>query len=159
MTVITQVDGLRPKERIEVSGVTYRLRKDATDPTASFNHQRVIWLNTGCEMINQSPSIHFCWIMGVVPPQPNTLEVPTSVLYCGFHKNKITMNPQSLTERDLECMHIYTCDARSFAFEFSQQFLSQGAVTPPQRESITPYPVENTMPEMITMPDEVKTDA
>lgn len=142
MTVITQVQGLKPKDRIEVDGICYELRKNATDPTTSFMHERVQWTGAGCEQISQNPPIHFCWVTGTVPATAGTLETPANVVYVGFHSQKISMNPTSLSPTDRDNMHVYVASASNFANKFAMQYLgvSNGTGKKETRTPIEPFP-------------------
>lgn len=143
MSQMTQVEGRKPKQLINIDGIDYRLRRDAADPTSAFDHNRVFWINAGCTPV--AANVNFCWILGIVTPTPNSLETPVSVVYAGFHPNKITMNPQSLTQQDLDRMHVYVGDARDFANKFARNFLSMGEPAMDTREPISPYPSVNEL--------------
>lgn len=136
---ITQVTGLQPKKQISIEGITYELRKNATDPSATFNHQRVSWINTGCEPLKSNPNIYFCWIMGVIPPNPGSLEKTTNVLYIGFHNQRISMTPTSLKHDDIERMHIYVSEYSDYIGKFVDKFLGND-LEREDRETISPWP-------------------
>lgn len=144
MTEMTQIQGREIKRSLNIGGVEYHLRRDATDPTGNFAHERVHWINAGCDAI---AGVHVCWIRGVVPPSSGTLEVPVDVFYIGFHPQKINMSPQTLTFNDLNRMHVYASDARGFAHEFTQAFLGIDAQAVDEREPISPHPSDIEIPE------------
>lgn len=139
---VTQFNGMTPKPLIQVGGLDWRLRRDATDSSTSFPHQRVSWVNAGCEPFGQD-GIHYCWIMGVIPPNPGTLEKPINVMYIGFHSQKIAVIPNMITQADLDRMHVYICDASPFALSFVNTFLGFEEVKPVSREAISPWPTGN----------------
>lgn len=141
---VTQFNGMRPRPNIEIGGVNWSLRRDATDSSMMFPHQKVNWLNAGCEPLGDG-QIHYCWIMGVIAPNPGTLERPVNVMYIGFHQQRIMIAPNSVTSSDLDRMHVYISDSSNFVGEFVGKFLGMEPEKPATaRESISPWPV---MPE------------
>lgn len=138
---VTQVNGLRPKEAIVMPGIEWRLRRDASDATTSFPHNRVVWINTGSDKL-EGLSAHYCWILGVIPPAQGTLERPVSVMYVGFHQAKLAINPNTINQADLDRMHVYTADGSAFAHEFVGAFLGAQQPATAGRETISPWPVE-----------------
>lgn len=137
---VTQFNGMKPKSSISVGGVEWALRRDATDSTTAFPHQKVSWLNAGCEPMADG-RVHYCWIMGVIPPTPGTIERPVNVMYVGFHQFKITIAPNSISQSDLDRMHVYVSDNSDFAGEFVNKFLGLEPAQPVEsRESISPWP-------------------
>lgn len=142
---VTQFNGMVPKTNLQVSGLDWRLRRDATDSSTTFPHQRVHWVNAGCEPFGLD-GIHYCWIMGIIPPNPGTIEKPINVMYIGFHSQKITVTPNMVTEADLDRMHIYVCDASPFALAFVNEFLGYQEVKPTAREAIRPWPSTGSIP-------------
>lgn len=141
---VTQFNGMKPKQNINIGGVNWSLRRDATDSTAMFPHQKVSWLNAGCEPLGDG-RFHYCWIMGVIPPTPGTIERPVNVMYIGFHQQRIMIAPHSVSQSDLDRMHVYVSDSSNFVGDFVGHFLGLEPEQPAtQRESISPWP---TMPE------------
>lgn len=137
---VTQVNGMKPKNSINMGGVDWTLRRDATDSTTMFPHQKVSWLNAGCEPMMDG-RIHYCWIMGVIPPTPGTIERPVNVMYVGFHQFKITIAPNSVSQSDLDRMHVYVSDGTDFAGDFINKFLGMQPEQPVEaREAISPWP-------------------
>lgn len=144
---VTQMSGLRPKQTIRVQGIDWQLRRDATDAAMEFPHLKVVWLNTGSEPIMEGRA-HCCWIMGVVPPTAGSIQLPLSVMYIGFHLNKVVMNPNSLSQADLDRMHVYVSSAESMVDSFISQFLGLEPQAPiAERETIAPWPPTIDMPE------------
>lgn len=137
---VTQFNGMKPKNSINMGGVEWTLRRDATDSTTVFPHQKVSWLNAGCEPMVDG-RVHYCWIIGVIPPTPGTIERPVNVMYVGFHQFKITIAPNSISQADLDRMHVYVSDSADFAGDFVNKFLGLEPEQPvAQRESISPWP-------------------
>lgn len=137
---VTQFNGMRPKSNINIGGVSWNLRRDATDSSMVFPHQKVSWLNAGCEPLGDG-KIHYCWIMGVIAPTPGTLERPVNVMYIGFHQQRIMIAPHAVTAADLDRMHVYVSDGSNFVGEFVGKFLGiepENNVT--ERASISPWP-------------------
>lgn len=143
---VTQFNGMSPKSSIYVNGIDWKLRRDATDSTTAFPHQRVNWMNAGCEPMGEG-TVHYCWIMGVIAPTPGTLEKAISVMYIGFHPQKIVIAPNTVSQFDLNRMHIYTSDGSGFAFEFVNKFLGVEENNPLNREHIRPWPSEAEPPQ------------
>ncbi|AWY07194.1 hypothetical protein [Aeromonas phage SD04] len=137
---VTQFNGMKPKNSINMGGVDWTLRRDATDSTTMFPHQKVSWLNAGCEPMGDG-RVHYCWIMGVIPPTPGTIERPVNVMYVGFHQFKITIAPNSISQSDLDRMHVYVSDGTDFAGDFINKFLGMQPEQPVEaREHISPWP-------------------
>lgn len=140
---MTQVENMIAKQMISVNGVDYRLRRDVSDPTSAFDHNRVVWQNTGCEAL--SDGVYYCWIVGVVPPENGSLEKPTQVIYIGFHNRKISIDPRTLTIHDLNRMNIYVADYSSFIQKFVTNYLasdsSESEDPQEQRDLVSPFPV------------------
>lgn len=140
---VTQFNGMRPRHNIMIGGVNWSLRRDATDSSMMFPHNKVNWLNAGCEPLDGN--IHYCWIMGVIAPTHGTIERPVNVMYIGFHSQRILMSPNGVTQSDLDRMHVYVSDSSNFVGEFIGKFLGIEPEQPAvERESISPWP---TMPE------------
>lgn len=138
---VTQFNGMRPRNMFTIGGVNWSLRRDATDSSTFFPHHKVNWLNAGCEPIGDG-SVHYCWIMGVIAPTPGTIERPVNVMYIGFHPQKIIISPNSITQSDLDRMHVYVSDSAGFVSEFVGKFLGIESDQPAtERESISPWPV------------------
>lgn len=143
---VTQFGGMKPRHNISIGGVNWSLRRDATDSSMMFPHQKVNWLNAGCEPLDGS--IHYCWIMGVIAPTPGTLERPVNVMYIGFHSQRILIAPHSVSQSDLDRMHVYTSDSSNFVGEFVGKFLGIEPEQPiAERESIMPWPNMNQQAE------------
>lgn len=119
---VTQINGKRAKQQIVVNGVTWTLKKDATDPSTIFPFEKISWLNAGCDPIEGS-NIYCCWIIGVIPPTPGSLEKPVSVFTLGFNSVYIPMSPAYLTKQDMQRMHYYTSDYGDFTKSFINNFL------------------------------------
>jgi len=136
---VTQFSGMNPKALINIGGLDWKLRKDATDSSMSFPHNRVNWINAGCESLGENKA-YFCWIMGIIPPNQGTLEKPISVMYVGFHPQRIAITPNMVTQIDLDRMHVYVSDASGFALNFANVFLGLDEVKPVTREAISPWP-------------------
>lgn len=144
---VTQINGAKIHQSISVAGVDWRLRKDATDASASpFPHDRVIWQSAGCERISDQLPVFYCWIRGVIEPR-GALEKPVQVMYIGFHQNKITVLPNTIQQDDLDRMHVYIADDIGFAGAFVMKFLGQAEPPQQEREPISPMP-----PPMIDLP-------
>ena len=137
---MTQIDEFTPPQTIIAQGIEWRIRKDATDPTANFDHSRVDWLNTGCE--KKGVGIYACWILGLVPPDMGTIEKPLAVMYIGFTPERINMLRNTLTINDLNCMNIYSSDASTLISDFVDSYLhiDKPSSSIDNKVSITPYP-------------------
>lgn len=141
---VTQFNGMRPRNSITIGGVVWNLRRDATDSSMMFPHQKVSWLNAGCEPLGDG-KVNYCWIMGVIAPTPGTIERPVNVMYIGFHPQRIMIAPNSVSVADLDRMHVYVSDSTNFVGEFVGKFLGMEPEQPVSaRESISPWPM---MPE------------
>lgn len=152
---VTQFNGMKPRQVISIGGVNWSLRRDATDSSMVFPHQKVNWLNAGCEPLGDG-QIHYCWIMGVIAPTPGTLERPVNVMYIGFHSQRILIAPHSVNQADLDRMHVYISDSSNFVGDFVGKFLGIEPEQPiAERESIMPWP---TMPQQKTEQEQVKDD-
>lgn len=136
---VTQFNGMKPRNSIVMGGVEWSLRRDATDSTTMFPHQKVAWLNAGCEPMADG-RVHYCWIMGVIPPTPGTIERPINVMYVGFHQFKINIAPNAIAQTDLDRMHVYVSDSSNFAGEFVEKFLGAQPEPVTTREHISPWP-------------------
>lgn len=137
---VTQFNGMRPRQNISIGGVLWSLRRDATDSSMVFPHQKVNWLNAGCEPLGDG-QINYCWIMGVIAPMPGTIERPVNVMYVGFHNQRILIAPNSVSQSDLDRMHVYVSDSSNFVGEFVSKFLGiEPEVPVTERESISPWP-------------------
>ena len=80
--------------------------------------------------------------MGVIAPTPGTIERPVNVMYIGFHPQKIIISPNSITQSDLDRMHVYVSDSAGFVSEFVGKFLGIESDQPAtERERISPWPV------------------
>lgn len=137
---VTQFNGMRPRQAITIGGITWTLRRDATDSSTMFPHQKVSWINAGSEPLGDG-TVHYCWIMGVIAPTPGTLERPVNVMYVGFHPQRIMIAPNTVGQADLDRMHVYVSDSTNFAGEFVGQFLGMQPEKPvAEREAIMPWP-------------------
>lgn len=139
---VTQFNGMKPRSTINIGGVEWSLRRDATDSTTMFPHPKVSWLNAGCEPMGDG-RFHYCWILGVIPPTPGTIERPVNVMYVGFHNFKINVAPNSISQADLDRMHVYVSDTSHFAGEFVSKFLGTEPEPVETRENISPWPPMN----------------
>ncbi|AVQ09775.1 hypothetical protein [Salmonella phage GSP032] len=148
---VTQFNGMKPRHTISIGGVDWSLRRDATDSSMVFPHQKVNWLNAGCEPLDGN--IHYCWIMGVIAPTPGTIERPINVMYIGFHSQRILIAPHSVSQSDLDRMHVYVSDSSNFVGEFVGKFLGIEPEKPvAEREAISPWP---NMPQQATQAEKV----
>lgn len=138
---VTQVSGLKPKSTVTVRGVDYTLRKDATDSTTVFPYQRMVWLSAGSIPI-MGGKAHACYILGIIPPTPNSLETPVSVFAIGFHQQKLQMHPSMLSDADMSRLHYYASGGQDFAVEFVDRFMGATHNIEEQREPISPFPPE-----------------
>ena len=143
---VTQMNNLKARQSITVGGVEWKLRRDATDPSTDFAHNKVNWLNTGCGPIMDG-RVHVCWIMGVIAPAPDSLQLPVSVMYIGFHQQRILMQPQALSQADLDRMHVYVSSPTDFVADFTNKFLGKEPEAVGQRETISAWPPGIDMPE------------
>lgn len=143
---VTQMNNLKAPQSIMVGGVEWRLKRDATDPSTDFAHAKVNWLNTGCGPIMDG-RVHVCWIMGVIAPAPDSLQLPLSVMYLGFHQQKILMQPQALSQADLDRMHVYASNPSDFVSEFTNKFLGKDVEPIGRRDPISAWPPGIDMPE------------
>lgn len=141
MSGVTQLEGRRARKAVTVGGVEYVLKKDATDAAAVFPYQRMAWINAGCDPLSGGRAF-CCWIHGIIPPTPGTLERPVSVFAIGFHAARIAMTPATLGEADLQRMHFYTSDGTAFAQEFVDKFLGSESPADSGRDAISPFPPE-----------------
>lgn len=149
---VTQFGGMKPRNVISIGGVNWSLRRDATDSSTAFPHQKVNWLNAGCEPLGDG-QVNYCWIMGVIAPTPGTIERPVNVMYIGFHPQRIMIAPNSVSVSDLDRMHVYISDSSNFVGEFVGQFLGIQPEKPAtERESISPWPTTNQQQESIEQP-------
>lgn len=140
---VTQVTGLVPPSEVHLHGVTYKLKKDASDSSTTFAHHKVNWLNTGCEQLPEPRhNAYFCWIYGIIPPTVGSLEKPLNVMYLGFHTKKIQIMPNTITQADIDRMHIYVADSTAFAMEFAENFLGIKPSVVEERELISAWPNE-----------------
>lgn len=152
---VTQMNNLKARQTITVGGVDWKLRRDATDPSTDFAHNKVNWLNTGCAPIMEG-RVHVCWIMGVIAPAPGSLQMPVSVMYLGFHQQQILMQPQALSQADLDRMHVYVSSPNDFVAEFTNKFLGKEPEAIGQREHISAWPPGIDMPEDEPVPAPTK---
>ncbi|UPT52983.1 hypothetical protein [Hafnia phage yong3] len=136
---VTQFNGMKPRTQINMGGIDWSLRRDATDASMVFPHDKVNWLNAGCEPMADG-RVHYCWIMGIIAPTPGTIERPVNVMYVGFHPNKITIAPNAISIGDLDRMHVYTSDGSDFAGSFVRKFLGSEPEPVAAREQISPWP-------------------
>lgn len=128
---------------LTVHGRTYELRKDATDPTQQFPYSLIVPLNSGCTKIADGKFC--CWVRGVIPPRPGTIERPMEVVSLGFAQFEVPSSALALPGT-LERMHYYVANDDSFMADFAGQFLglpsaqsaSAAAGTPPVE--ILPFP-------------------
>lgn len=137
---VTQFNGMKPRNVINMGGVEWILKRDATDSSAVFPHQKVNWLNAGCEPLGDG-RVNYCWIMGVIAPTPNSIERPVNVMYVGFHPQRILVAPNAVSQADMDRMHVYVSDSSNFVGEFVGKFLGIEPEKPIEaRESISPWP-------------------
>jgi hypothetical protein len=115
------------------------LKRDASDPSTNFAHERVNWIEQGCHKVFNQP-FYACWIKGVVLPAPGSLEKSQYVMYVGFHSKQINMSPAFLTVDDLKCMHIYGRSEPNFPEAFVNSFLGVEPVEEAKREPISSQP-------------------
>lgn len=130
------------KSSIRVKGVDWSLKKDATDPTTMFPYHKMQWLNAGCDCISQGQ--YCCWILGVIPPTPGTLEKTMSVFALGFNTMPVMMSPSTLNKLDMERMHYYVTDYGEFARNFVEEFMGiTNSTEVSNRGPMLPFPEIN----------------
>lgn len=150
-TGISQPSGFTPKKEFTLFGTKYILCKDASDSTTYFPHNRVKIQNGECIKLPNLDA-YFCYMHGVIPPIPNTLEKPVEVYYIGFHKSYVDM--RYLTPTDIARMHIYKSDTTDWASAFANAVLNTGLETEQnmEREPISPWIPEAPKHDGIQMP-------
>lgn len=136
---VSQIKEVDTKQVITIGNDEWRLKRDASDPSTNFAHERVNWVEQGCHKVFNQP-FYACWIKGVILPAPGSLEKSQYVMYVGFHSKQINMSPAFLTIDDLKCMHIYGRSEPGFAETFVNSFLGLEAVEDPKREPISAQP-------------------
>ena len=119
---ISQVEEYEIKSTIEINGEQWKLKRHVEDASVHIDHLSVNWLSYGCRKVFGQP-FYACWIKGVVLPTPNSLEIPTYLMYVGFNENDINMSPKFVTMQDLSRMHIYGRQEPRFAEYFINNFL------------------------------------
>lgn len=129
-----------PAQYVTVGGSVWRLRCDATDASMDFPHNKVSWIDSGCEFIADDHD-YFVWIRGVIPAKEGTQQRPLTVMYIGFHPEKIAVLPDTIYVADIQRMHVYVNESAGFATEFCRQFL--GGAESEVREPVKPYPSKN----------------
>lgn len=150
---VTQIQGQKAKQCIVINGIEWHLKKDATDSTVIFPFERMNWVNAGCHKINDR--VYCCWILGIIPPTPNSLEKPTSVFTLGFNSTYVPMSPGFITRDDMNRMHYYVSDYGDFVTKFVSQFLGlESPETQGKRPAMSPFPdiVEATQTEAVQSP-------
>lgn len=140
---VSQIREVETKPVIRIGGNEWKLKRDASDSTSLFPHERVNWIEAGCHKVFNQP-FYACWIRGVILPAPNSLEQSQYVMYVGFHSKQISMSPAHLTVDDLKCMHIYSRAEPHFSEEFVNSFLGIEAADDVERETISPQPPKST---------------
>ena len=120
---ISRLQGLQAPKALSVNGVQYGLYKSIEDPSVPFNYNNLIWINTGCEKISDTPELFYCWIRGIIPPTPNTMEKPMDIMLLGLNRQLINMNPQFLTMDHMKNMFIYKAEPSNFVEQFLYQFI------------------------------------
>lgn len=135
---MTQIQGYQAPKRLIVNGVPYNLKKDAMDSSVVFPIEKMSWINANSEMLMGA----YCnWIVGVIPPSPNTLEHPVSVFAIGFSKQKKIMHPNVTKMSDLQSMHYYIAESLPFIEQFVKKFLGLEAEVEAQEDNhMTPFP-------------------
>lgn len=136
---VSQIKEVDTKQVITIGGDEWRLKRDASDSSSNFAHERVNWIEQGCHGVFNQP-FYACWIKGVILPAPNSLEKSLYVMYVGFHSKQINMSPASLTVDDLKCMHIYGRSEPRFPEEFVNSFLGVEMIEEVKREPISAQP-------------------
>ena len=101
------------------------------------------WLNAGAIPI-QGGKAHACYIIGVIPPTPGSLETPVSVIAIGFHPQKLNMHPSMLSDADMSRLHYYASNGKDFAVDFVDKFLGMNTEQEQtvKREPISTFPPE-----------------
>lgn len=111
-----------PVPTIEAGGVTYKLIKNAAvDTHQAFPHERVTWLQTGCEKATET--LYYCWLRGVLTALPNSLEKPLDLFYVGFSTEPRSMHLSTITLDQVRNIHIYAAESISLAQAFGKGFL------------------------------------
>lgn len=149
---VSQIREVETKQVIKIGNDEWRLKRDASDPSTTFAHDRVNWIEQGCDKVFNQP-FYACWIRGIILPSPGSLEKSQHVMYVGFHSNKIDMPPAYLTVNDLKCMHVYTKSEVNFPSLFINSFLGIEAVEDSTREPISAMPPKITMNKKKVIPD------
>lgn len=138
-TGITQPPGLHPKKIIKIFGKEYILCKDASDSTTSFPHNRVKIQDGDCIHVKDADiDVYFCYLHGIIQPLPNSLEVPVTVIYTGFHDHQIDL--RYITPADVARMHVYKLDSTEWATEFVRNMLGAPSTSQQDRDPISPFP-------------------
>lgn len=150
---VSQVREVEAKQVIRIGNDEWRLKRDASDPSTNFAHERVNWVEQGCHKVFNHP-FYACWIKGVILPAPGSLEKSQYVMYVGFHTQQINMSPAFLTVDDLKCMHIYGRSEPHFPEEFVNSFLGLD----PSEEVATREPISAQPPRASRKKAEVTKD-
>lgn len=128
---------------LQVHGRTYELRKDATDPSQQFPYSLMVPLNQSCIKLGEGK--YCCWVRGLIPPRPGSIEVPMEVIALGFTTFDVPLSAMTLPST-LERMHYYVARDDSFMKDFVEQFLgvTSAAGAAPQASAqpveILPFP-------------------
>jgi hypothetical protein len=136
---VTQIQAKQAPKQISVNGIDYRLRKDALSADPAFPYEKMNWLYAGCDM---AAGVYCCWIVGIIPPAPGTLERPVSVFALGFSPRQMLMSPTSLSATDMQRMHYYVADTGNLVQKFVSKFLGMEPATDNEPAGISPYPEE-----------------
>lgn len=153
---ISQNNSFSPKKEIILFGNKYILCKDASDSTTFFPHNRVKIQSGDCIKIPDIDAF-FCYMHGVIPPMPNSLEKSVDVYYIGFHKNYVDM--RYLTPTDISRMHIYKTDTTDWASAFAKAVLDIEPEIPNEslnREPISPWVPTAIIPQHPEFPQQEK---
>ncbi|MGL4517994.1 MAG: hypothetical protein ACRCUH_15045 [Shewanella sp.] len=141
---VSQIREVETKPVIKIGNDEWRLKRDASDPSTTFAHDRVNWIEQGCDKVFNQP-FYACWIKGIILPSPGSLEKTQQVMYVGFHSKQIDMSPAFLTINDLKCMHVYTRSEPNFPSLFINSFLGIDAIDDSAREPISAMPPKTMM--------------
>ena len=134
---VTQIQAKQAPGLISVNGIDYKLRKDALSADPAFPYEKMHWLYAGCDM---AAGVYCCWIVGIIPPAPGTLERPVSVFALGFSPRQMLMSPTSLSATDMQRMHYYVADTGNLVQKFVSKFLGMEPATENEPAGISPYP-------------------
>jgi hypothetical protein len=141
---ITQFQGFQPKLELNVQGQVWRLRRDAADASTKFDFQGVLWQDAGNVPLNDK--VQFIYLIGCIPPMPNSLERPSQVMAIGFlpGNHPVQVTPLTVSQADLSRCMVYTADSSMFAQTFAVSYLGlQNPVQHPvQHSGIDPVPLD-----------------